>query len=61
MENNFFGGTELEHGKKVSEHGTDVLSCGDNPGGTACQRGIAENQGWGNSKCRNSVCSGKRS
>ncbi|MCT4706363.1 VENN motif pre-toxin domain-containing protein [Enterobacteriaceae bacterium H16N7] len=46
VDNNLFGGTEWMQGKKASEHGSDVLSCSDNPSGAACQRGIAENKAY---------------
>ncbi|WP_242462111.1 VENN motif pre-toxin domain-containing protein, partial [Erwinia rhapontici] len=45
-ENNLMGGTEWTHEVKTREHGADVLSCSDNPGGDACQRGIAENKAY---------------
>ena len=41
VENNLFGGTEEGQTKFVQQHGKDVLSCADNPGGVACQRGKA--------------------
>lgn len=47
MENNLLnGGTEYGQAKAASDHGTDVLSCSDNPGGAACQRGIAQNRAY---------------
>ncbi|WP_421671571.1 VENN motif pre-toxin domain-containing protein [Rahnella sp. EDr1-12] len=45
VENNFLG-TEEDQIKAVQRHGADVLSCADNPSGTACQRGIAENKAY---------------
>lgn len=47
IENNLLnGGTEYGQEKAASDHGTDVLSCSDNPGGAACQRGIAQNRAY---------------
>jgi filamentous hemagglutinin len=46
VENNLLGGNEWMQGEKAREHGADVLSCSDNPGGAACQRGIAENKAY---------------
>lgn len=46
VENNLLGGNEWSQGEKAREHGADVFSCSDNPGGAACQRGIAENKAY---------------
>ncbi|WP_262369972.1 hypothetical protein [Serratia marcescens] len=46
MENNLLGGNEWMQEEKAREHGADILSCSDNPGGAACQRGIAENEAY---------------
>ncbi|UCB33447.1 hemagluttinin repeat protein (plasmid) [Duffyella gerundensis] len=41
VENNLFGGTEEGQTKFVQQHGKDILSCADTPGGEVCQRGKA--------------------
>ncbi|MGB9095789.1 hemagglutinin repeat-containing protein [Erwinia sp.] len=46
VNNNLFGGNEVAQGEKARQHGTDVLSCADNPSGEACQRGLAENKAY---------------
>jgi len=40
------GGNEWTQTEKVKEHGKNILSCSDNPGGEACQRGINENKAY---------------
>ncbi|EGM2364007.1 filamentous hemagglutinin N-terminal domain-containing protein [Salmonella enterica] len=46
VENNLLGGSEWLQTEKAREHGTDVLSCSDNPSGEACKRGQAENKAY---------------
>ncbi|EHF2631021.1 filamentous hemagglutinin N-terminal domain-containing protein [Salmonella enterica subsp. enterica serovar Panama] len=47
VENNLLGGgTEEGQTKAAQAHGADILSCSDDPGGAACQRGIADNKAY---------------
>ena len=41
VDNNLLGGTESGQEKFVQEHGKNITSCADNPGGAACQKGLA--------------------
>lgn len=43
VENNLLGGTESSQEKFVQEHGKNIASCSTNPGGAACQKGLAMN------------------
>ncbi|WP_284677030.1 hemagglutinin repeat-containing protein [Leclercia adecarboxylata] len=43
VENNLLGGNEDTQAKFVQEHGKNIASCSTNPGGTACQKGLAIN------------------
>ncbi|HEY3591870.1 MAG TPA: VENN motif pre-toxin domain-containing protein, partial [Buttiauxella sp.] len=56
VENNLLGGgTEEGQTKAVQVHGADILSCNDNPGGAACQRGIADNKAYAGALATGSV------
>lgn len=46
VENNLLGGSEWLQTEKAREHGADVLSCNDAPGGEACKRGEAVNKAY---------------
>lgn len=43
VENNLLGDTESGQEKFVQEHGKNIASCSTNPGGAACQKGLAMN------------------
>jgi filamentous hemagglutinin len=42
VENNLMGGSEDAQAAWIRQHGVDMASCSDNPGGAACQKAINE-------------------
>lgn len=47
VENNLFGGNKVTHSSWVRQHGVDIASCADNPGGNACQKAKNERDAVG--------------
>ncbi|HBX2059191.1 TPA: filamentous hemagglutinin N-terminal domain-containing protein [Klebsiella variicola] len=47
VENNLLGGNEDAQAAWIRQHGIDMASCSDNPGGAACQKAINERDAVG--------------
>ena len=47
VNHNLFGGTEEDQAAWIRQHGVDMASCSDNPGGDACQKAINERDAVG--------------
>ena len=47
VENNLLGGNEDAQAAWIRQHGIDMASCSDNPGGAACQKAINERNSVG--------------
>ena len=47
VNNNLLGGTEEGQAAWIRQHGVDMASCSDNPGGDACQKAINERDAVG--------------